>query len=248
MWYFAEGEQQQGPVSQQDLINLIHAGKLKPETLVWQEGMESWQPLQDVPQLQAELPTPLRDLPPPPDTFDSATPKPIYEDAVVAPQTTPWPAPAASASQTVYLPPGGFWRRALAYMLDGVISTVILIPFALILGVFLGILLTVFANHPLYPVFDLIFDVIVKIFSWFAMATYHGYFLSQFGATPGKMALGLQVMRQEGNRLTFMHGVGRYFAEYLSMLLCGIGYFMVLFNERKLALHDYICKTQVIET
>ena len=55
MWYFAEGEQQQGPVSQQDLINLIHAGKLKPETLVWQEGMESWQPLQDVPQLQAEF-------------------------------------------------------------------------------------------------------------------------------------------------------------------------------------------------
>ena len=61
------------------------------------------------------------------------------------------------------------------------------------------------------------------------------------------MALGLQVMRQDGNR-GFHARCQQIFAEYLSMLLCGIGYFMVLFNERKLALHDYICKTQVIET
>ncbi len=40
-WYEQDGEQR-GPVSEAEIINLINSGFIKPETLVWKQGIEHW--------------------------------------------------------------------------------------------------------------------------------------------------------------------------------------------------------------
>lgn len=44
-WFYAEGNQQNGPVSDTQLEELLSSGKITPATLVWHEGMPGWQPL-----------------------------------------------------------------------------------------------------------------------------------------------------------------------------------------------------------
>ena len=44
-WYYAVGQQQQGPVDDAPFDALIAAGTITPDTLVWREGQANWQPL-----------------------------------------------------------------------------------------------------------------------------------------------------------------------------------------------------------
>lgn len=65
-------------------------------------------------------------------------------------------------------------------------------------------------------------------------------------ATIGKMALGLIVIDEEGERITFARATGRHFAKILSTLVFFVGYLMVAFTQRKQGLHDLIAGTLVI--
>ena len=44
-WYYAVGQQQQGPLDDAQFDALIAAGTITPDTLVWREGLGNWQPL-----------------------------------------------------------------------------------------------------------------------------------------------------------------------------------------------------------
>lgn len=46
-WYYDLGGQRQGPVDEAELDRLIAADTVKPDTLVWREGMAGWAPLKD---------------------------------------------------------------------------------------------------------------------------------------------------------------------------------------------------------
>ena len=50
-WWFAENGQQVGPVTLEQLSQAVGAGRLAPATLVWSQGMASWQPAQQTPQV-----------------------------------------------------------------------------------------------------------------------------------------------------------------------------------------------------
>ncbi len=41
-WYYARNDQPLGPVSAAELQALVEAGELKPDDLLWREGMEAW--------------------------------------------------------------------------------------------------------------------------------------------------------------------------------------------------------------
>ena len=68
-------------------------------------------------------------------------------------------------------------------------------------------------------------------------------------ATIGKQALKLKVISVKGDEklklidVVYRETVGRFFSEMLG----GIGYFVVLFNEEKKAIHDMLCDTRVVE-
>lgn len=47
-WYYAEAGQQKGPVTDAEFDGLIQSGTIRPDTLVWREGMAAWQKLSAV--------------------------------------------------------------------------------------------------------------------------------------------------------------------------------------------------------
>ena len=57
-WYYHSGGQQQGPVSDAELADLLQTGKINRTTPVWREGMADWQPL-SVARLDGLPPLPL---------------------------------------------------------------------------------------------------------------------------------------------------------------------------------------------
>src|SRR5262245_30843300 len=44
LWYYATGDEQFGPVPLAELKQLVEAGKLSPDDLLWREGMDAWMP------------------------------------------------------------------------------------------------------------------------------------------------------------------------------------------------------------
>jgi len=66
-------------------------------------------------------------------------------------------------------------------------------------------------------------------------------------ASLGKMACGIKVTDMEGERISFGHATGRFFAKLLSSLTLCIGYMMVGWTEKKQGLHDMIAKTLVVK-
>jgi uncharacterized RDD family membrane protein YckC len=70
---------------------------------------------------------------------------------------------------------------------------------------------------------------------------------SERGATVGKMAMGLRVVTDKGERLSFMNATGRYFAKIISAIILCIGFIMIGFTDKKRGLHDMIAGTLVIK-
>ncbi len=70
---------------------------------------------------------------------------------------------------------------------------------------------------------------------------------SRHQASLGKLALGIKVVDQNGNRLTPARALGRWFAASLSYLTFYIGFLMAAFTERKQALHDMVAGTLVVD-
>lgn len=81
------------------------------------------------------------------------------------------------------------------------------------------------------------------IISWLYFAIQESSILQ---GTFGKRMLGLKVVGEDGEEISFKKASVRFFAKILSTLIFFIGYFMAAFNERKQALHDKLSKTYVV--
>lgn len=46
-WYYSLDGKQLGPVPKSDLVQMLGVGALKPQDLIWTEGMDQWQPVAD---------------------------------------------------------------------------------------------------------------------------------------------------------------------------------------------------------
>lgn len=118
----------------------------------------------------------------------------------------------------------GFWKRAVAILIDGVILAII------------GALANfIFA--------DWLASLIGLFLGW---AYYAGMESSARQATIGKSAMGIYVADMNGQRISFMRATGRYFAKILSALILFVGYIMAAFTARKQALHDILANTLVL--
>jgi uncharacterized RDD family membrane protein YckC len=69
---------------------------------------------------------------------------------------------------------------------------------------------------------------------------------SKYQGTIGKMFLKIKVIDLDGNRVDFLKASIRHFSKFLSGIILGIGFLMVLWTDRKQALHDIIAKTLVV--
>ena len=119
----------------------------------------------------------------------------------------------------------GFWRRAAAASLDGL---VLIIPAVIVTLV----------------VPDGVLQHLVRIIV--SCAYYAGFHSSSSQATPGKKAFGIKVTDHEGGRIGLGRAIGRYFATWLSFIVVGIGFLLAAFTRKRQALHDMICSTLVV--
>ncbi|MCC2680043.1 MAG: hypothetical protein K0R29_2619 [Pseudobdellovibrio sp.] len=70
---------------------------------------------------------------------------------------------------------------------------------------------------------------------------------SRLNATPGKAILGIAVVSESGETLTFKAAVIRLACRYLSIATCYIGYIMQLFTKKRQTLHDILSEAVVID-
>jgi uncharacterized RDD family membrane protein YckC len=71
-------------------------------------------------------------------------------------------------------------------------------------------------------------------------------FVKAFGATPGKLLLGLTVVRADGKSMSWSVAAWRCVAISFSQMMFGLGYLMAATDPEKRALHDYLAGTRVV--
>src|ERR1051325_4815646 len=171
--------------------------------------------------------------------------KPAYLSRVMASG-----AAAASPNGWHY---GGFWMRFGARMIDG-----------LVLGVPLVILFALLIPNLIRPQGDPSNPAFLPAFMGYFLSIFLGYFLVLIcyevlmlkyrGATLGKMACGLIVVRADGTSLGWGVSFGRFFmwhvvtsgVPYLNSILVLISGIMAGTDSEKRALHDRVCDTRVV--
>jgi uncharacterized RDD family membrane protein YckC len=137
---------------------------------------------------------------------------------------------AMAGTTSIY---AGFWRRFVAFLLDGLILGVVTVPLNIAFG-----------GDDWYTEASSGARGIASVLGWLYYALMES---SAKQATVGKMALGIIVTDMEGRRIGFGRATGRHFAKILSALILGIGFIMIAFTQRKQGLHDILAGTLVIE-
>lgn len=140
---------------------------------------------------------------------------------------------------------GGFWRRVVANIIDGIVSLLIQ---TVVFLIFTGDLSYgyEFGANEIDPELLSQAGVIFLLSVIPDVIYYAGMQSSKYQATIGKMALDMKVTTVQGERISFLKGVGRYFSKILSALILMIGFIMVGIDSRKQGLHDKIVDTLVI--
>lgn len=137
---------------------------------------------------------------------------------------------------------GGFWIRFLARLIDGfalvLVQACIAIAFYGAFGAEFRIGLV--RSEPAAV------RLSYQLLSYAIAFVYEIVFLRYWGATLGKMALGLKVVRSDGASLSWGIAIGRYFMYIVSGIILLIGYIMAGFDGQKRALHDRVCDTRVV--
>lgn len=157
---------------------------------------------------------------------------------------SPYPG-AVPAASSAY---GGFWIRFVAFVIDGIIISVVLWPaMATLVGVWgWGTFHGGLENGNTWG-YMAVFPALRAVTAG-AGWLYEALLLSSpWQATVGKKLLGLKVTDESGNRISFARATGRHFAKYISFLTLCIGFIMAAFTERKRALHDIIAGTLVMK-
>jgi uncharacterized RDD family membrane protein YckC len=276
-WYYSDYERNRlGPVAARDLADLHEAGQLQPDTLVWHEGLPQWKPWRELmdhalnqaagrssPAVEA---VPLSAGVNP---YAMAEPQiPAAAAVTAAPSLSSGVNPYALAEpQSPYAPPratlredgdymaggevvyAGFWKRYAALFIDsfvvGIAYYIVLIVAAVVgfgaaglsgagsdaMGA--GLIAMLFGVYALYPVVSGIY--------------YIGFESSSLQATLGKMAVGIKVTDNDGQRLGRGNALGRWASHLLCYFTLYIGYIIAGFTDRKRGLHDMAAGTLVVD-
>jgi len=145
-------------------------------------------------------------------------------------------------------PPGGFWIRFVAYLVDAFIVSIAALA---IVAIFIAVMLlsdkTIDEGRDslfiIASVLAMVLALLVVNWLYEALMT-----SSERGATLGKQALGLCIVRADGAQLSFGRASARHFLKFMitPLVPLAIGYLMAAFTARKRALHDVLADTLVI--
>ncbi|MFC5570291.1 RDD family protein [Lysobacter yangpyeongensis] len=184
----------------------------------------------------------------------NASPSAAHPYTAVEP-TSPYAPPRASidgntahvfGGEVVY---AGFWKRYAALCIDSLLvgiayyAVLIAVTFAGF-GVAgaagmrpesmgMGLALMLVGVYVTYPIISGLY--------------YIGFESSSLQATLGKLALGIKVTDENGQRLSRGNALGRWASHLLCYFTLYIGYLIAAFTERKRGLHDMVAGTLVVD-
>jgi uncharacterized RDD family membrane protein YckC len=81
---------------------------------------------------------------------------------------------------------------------------------------------------------------------FFFFFLYNAFFWSFSGHTPGKYIMGLKVISQDGQKISFIKAIIRYLGYFISIIPFGFGFIWIIFDSKRMAFHDKIAKTYVV--
>ena len=156
------------------------------------------------------------------------------------------PDPVAEGSPTALasLPKAGFWLRCVAFLVDvGVVA---------LLGTGGGMLVDLSAriggmvSSAPEAALEWLSNRATSLLVVLIALCYFTLFVGMGGQTPGKMLLGLKVVRADGEAVGIGRALVRWMGQCLSLLLLGLGFLMVGLSGRKQGLHDKIAGTYIV--
>ena len=149
----------------------------------------------------------------------------------------------------------GIISRLLAFIIDVVVISVVIIA----ISWFISVTLDIMHLRPLldfmaetFPWFNkivnLVFNPVTASLAGFCFVVfYHVFFWFFTGQTIGKALIGIRVVPLHG-KMTLWKATIRYAAYFLSGLVLGVGFIWILFDDRRMAWHDKLARTCVIYT
>lgn len=144
--------------------------------------------------------------------------------------------------------PAGFFSRAEALIID----LVILIIIQFVGSAFAQVIIRLLKfSGVLRAIIDTLENVTFQVTLGSIIVTlfvigYFTFFWSLVGFTPGKAILGLRVLKQDGERISFWRALVRLFGYWISALPIFLGFLWVLWDPKRRAWHDKIAGTQVL--
>lgn len=138
-----------------------------------------------------------------------------------------------STREAIY---AGFWLRTGAMLIDIIVMFLALF--------FFGIFFFLMSSTSDPDEVEGWSTIIAFIGGWLYYAIWES---SEYQATLGKLALGLKVTDESGNKIDFGKATGRYFGKIVSGLILYIGYLMAAFTKKKQALHDMMAGCLVVK-
>ncbi|WP_221033056.1 RDD family protein [Actomonas aquatica] len=253
-WFYAINNNRQGPVNPETLARLVSDGTITAETLVWRQGMAKWEPYGEVAAAEG-LDVPGQGVDP--DSAICAVDGKRYPKREMVEYEGRW---ISAGNRDVFfqrlregvpldtgsIVPGpygyaNFGRRFVAKLLDGFIVYVLNTVLQMLT---MPLFASSFMRDP-EAIFT--YSIIIQLIGIVVGLSYGILFIRKFDATPGKLALGLKVLRANGDKLSIGRIIGRYFSEWLSGLILAIGYLMAAWDDEQRTLHDRICDTRVIK-
>ncbi len=143
----------------------------------------------------------------------------------------------------------GFTRRALAFIVDNLILTIL----TALAATFFGFADPKLAEEILRQAAEnpnaapRIPNELWALYFFLPLIYFAGFESSRLQATPGKFLLRIYVTDMQGQKLSFWRAIGRYLGKIVSSLILNIGYLLALFTAKKQALHDLLAHTIVVK-
>lgn len=236
-WFYVLEERQIGPVGRDQLIRLVERGIVQSDTFVWREGLQDWVEARRVKFLPFQV-------------ASAASPVKVAVAAAVVDEDDsdedeeeeedPRPKKKKKKREMEY---ASLWNRFVALFVDALIVWVICFGFWFFIGFSMGINGIDVAQY----------EKEINIASYFVWCVvYILYFSimesSDTQASLGKMAIGIKVVDQDGDRLGFLQSLGRATGRFFCNMILGFGLLVAAFTEKKQGLHDLMAGTLVVKS
>ena len=127
----------------------------------------------------------------------------------------------------------GFWIRVVAYILDVLILSPLLI-------------ITLFVISLKFSLEPTIMSLLISVITLILWGLYEIIMVGKKGATLGKMVIGAKIVKDNGDEIDMNSSAIRFAGKIVNNFTIYIGYIMVAFTGKKQGLHDMMAQTYVI--